>query len=143
MFDSEQVGDAAANRARIAAMQEKEAAEEAAKKAAKQAEKDKVGKTARQADPHINPKRIKQKQNMKDPEFRKKRAKALAESDAKQKTAEKVTKSPTTPSSQKGMRLPAKGETTKRKKGGKVKKTTVRKRANFSGKGAGAALRGF
>ena len=29
------------------------------------------------------------------------------------------------------------------KKGGKVKKTTVRKRANFSGKGAGAALRGF
>ena len=143
MFDSEQVGDAAANRARIAAMQKKEAAEAAAKKAAKQAEKDKVGKTSRQADPQINPNEVRRKEKMKDPKFRKQRAEALSESDAKQKTAEKVTKSPTTPSSQKGMRLPAKGETTKRKKGGKVKKTTVRKRANFSGKGAGAALRGF
>jgi len=142
-YESEGAGDAAANRARLQALQAQEAAQEAAKKAEKEAKKAAEGKTARQADPHINPKRIKQKQNMKDPEFRKKRAKALAASDAKQKTAEKVTQSPTTPSSQKGMRLPAKGETTKRKKGGKVKKTTVRKRANFSGKGAGVALRGF
>ena len=51
MFDSEQVGDAAANRARIAAMQEKEAAEEAAKKAAKQAEKDKLRRAKRFMDP--------------------------------------------------------------------------------------------
>mgnify|MGYP003325342780 FL=1 len=96
MFDSEQVGDAAANRARIAKMQKEEAAAKAAEKAEKEAKKAAEGKTARQADPHINPKRIKQKQNMKDPKFRKQRAKALAASDAKQKTAEKVTQSPTT-----------------------------------------------
>tara|TARA_R110002012_G_scaffold156291_1_gene317312 strand:+ start:49 stop:516 length:468 start_codon:yes stop_codon:yes gene_type:complete len=143
MFDSEQVGDAAANRARIAAMQKKEAAEAAAEKAAKDAKKAAEGKTARQADPQINPNEVRRKEKMKDPKFRKKRAEALAASDAKEKVAEKVTQSPTTPSSQKRMRLPAKGETTKRKKGGKVKKTTIRKRANFSGKGAGVALRGF
>ena len=58
MFDSEQVGDAAANRARIAKMQKEEAAAKAAEKAEKEAKKAAEGKTARQADPHINPKRI-------------------------------------------------------------------------------------
>ena len=43
----------------------------------------------------------------------------------------------------KPVKKPVKKPAKKKAKGGKVNKTTVKKRANFSGKGAGVALRGF
>ena len=96
---------AAQNRARLQQMQKQEAEARAAKP-----------KSERQRDPNFSLKEIKNRKLMGNRPYENYLSKAMN----KEKNQARVTKSPTTLSSQKGMRLPRKGETMKRKKGGQV-----------------------
>ena len=103
----------AVNRARIKREQKKEEAAEAAKKAA---QRDKP-KTERQADPHTSSQQRRQQKLDADEEFQK----FLSEADDKIAQQSRVTRSPSSDTATKGMRLPRKGEDYLLKKsGGKV-----------------------
>tara|TARA_R100001082_G_scaffold34947_2_gene18098 strand:+ start:4199 stop:4819 length:621 start_codon:yes stop_codon:yes gene_type:complete len=115
----------AVNRARIKREQKKEEAAEAAKKAAK---RDKP-KTERQADPHTSSQQRRQQKLDADEEFQK----FLSEADDKIAQQSRVTRSPSSDTATKGMRLPRKGEDYSLKKsGGKVYARGSRK-ANYGG----------
>ena len=109
---SQESSTAAQNRARLKQMQEREAKQEAAKQAAKKLKP----KSERQRDPHISLKEIRKKKLLGNRSYENYLNKALN----KEKNQARVIESPTTPRSQKGMRLPRKGETMKRKGGGMI-----------------------
>lgn len=103
---------AAQNRARLQQMQKQEAKQAAVKAEAKAAKP----KSERQRDPHFSLKEIKKRKLLGNRAYENYLTKAMN----KEKNQARVTESPTTLSSQKNMRLPRKGETMKRKKGGQV-----------------------
>jgi len=103
---------AAQNRARLQQMQKQEAKQAAVKAEARAAKP----KSERQRDPNFSLKEIKNRKLMGNRPYENYLSKAMN----KEKNQARVTESPTTLSSQKGMRLPRKGETMKRKKGGQV-----------------------